>query len=134
MYLDTDIILALIKPEDWLKAYVERGLEEINEEKVTSLITVIESELVLMREYSRELALSAFEEIKKKGIKLLPISVEVIEESTKLLKKYSKLNIFDSVHLANAMLRREEILSTDSLFDEIEGIKRVDPRTGHSLN
>jgi len=134
MYLDTDVILALIKPEDWLKAYVEIGLEEIKEEKVTSLITVIECEIVLMREYSRELAISAFEEIKKKGIKLLPISVDAIEESTKLQKKYPKLNIFDSVHLANAISRREEILSTDSLFDEIEGVKRIDPRTGHNLN
>ena len=82
-----------------------------------------------MREYPRDLAVSAFEEIKKKGIKLLPISVDVIEESTKMLKEYSKLNIFDSVHLANAILRKEGILSTDSLFDKIEGIKRTDPRT-----
>ncbi|MBS3081075.1 hypothetical protein J4221_06395 [Candidatus Pacearchaeota archaeon] len=61
MYLDTDIVLALIKEDDWLKDYVK--LSEFKPAK-TSAITIIEVRLVLLREYSRKKALESLSKIK----------------------------------------------------------------------
>jgi len=51
MHLDTDILLALIKKEDWLKPHID--LKKVNKPK-TSVFAVIEAEIILLREYSRE--------------------------------------------------------------------------------
>ena len=51
MYLDTDIILALIKKDDWLRPYVD--MKKIKN-PTTSVLTVIECKLVISREYGRE--------------------------------------------------------------------------------
>ncbi len=47
---------------------------------------------------------------------------DILIKSTELLTKYSKLNVFDSVHLAHAILEGEKILSMDCLFDEVEEV------------
>lgn len=126
MYLDTDIILAVIKREDWLKRYVDVKL--IPDPK-TSVLTVVEAELVLMRELGRQEALSCLDDIKENGILLLPMSQKIVEISCNLLKRYPRLNIFDSIHAAFALTLKEEILSTDSIFDRIPEIKKRDPRS-----
>ena len=127
MYLDTDIILAIVKPTDWLKEIVERKLMQIRNLK-TSVFTLVEAEIVLNREESRELAISVLERVKERNIQLLPLTEEILAKAVELLRKYRKLNIFDSVHIACAICEGEDILSTDSLFDEIEEIENVDPR------
>lgn len=63
MYLDTDIILSQIKERDWLKEVVRRKLSEINEDFCTSAITVVECQIVLLREESREEAIKVMEKI-----------------------------------------------------------------------
>jgi hypothetical protein len=62
-------------------------------------------------------------------LKILPLTKEVLARSTELLSKYPKLNVFDSIHLAHAILKGERILSTDSLFDLVEEVVKVDPFT-----
>jgi predicted nucleic acid-binding protein len=127
MYLDTDIVLSQIKERDWLKEIVKRKLSEIDEELKTSAITVVECQIVLLREEGREEAIKTMERIDFLGLKILPLTKEVLAKSTELLSKYPKLNIFDSIHLAHVILEGEKILSTDHLFDEINGVTRVDP-------
>ena len=127
MYLDTDVILSQIKKRDWLKEIVNRKLSEINEELSTSAITVVECQIVLLREESREEAIEAMEKIESLGLRILPLTKEVLAKSTELLSKYPKLNIFDSIHLAHAILEGERILSTDRLFDEIKEVVRINP-------
>ena len=55
MYLDTDIILAIVKPSDWLKDVVERKIKVLSDMK-TSVFTLVEAEIVLNREASREVS------------------------------------------------------------------------------
>ena len=55
MYLDTDIILAIVKPSDWLKDVVERKIKVLSDPK-TSVFTLVEAEIVLNREASREVS------------------------------------------------------------------------------
>jgi len=127
MYLDTDIVLSQIKRRDWLKDIVKRKLSEIDEPFCTSAITVVECQIVLMREEGREEAIEAMGKIESLGLRILPLTKDVLAKSTELLAKYSKLNIFDSIHLAHAILEGKRILSTDRLFDEIKEVERVDP-------
>lgn len=127
MYLDTDVVLSQIKPEDWLKDIVKRKLDEVNEKLRTSAITVVECQIVLLRDVSRSSALKVTEDVETMGIEILPITMEVLKQATKLLNKYPKLNIFDSIHLAHAILEGEKIMSTDRLFDEVKGVERIDP-------
>ncbi len=127
MYLDTDIVLSQIKERDWLKDVVRRKLSRIEEELKTSAITIVECQIVLLREEGRGEAIKVIDRINSLGLQILPLTREVLEKSTELLSKYPKLNIFDSIHLAHAILENERILSTDHLFDEIEGVTRVDP-------
>lgn len=125
--MDTDIILAIAKPADWLKDSVEGKLQGLSNLK-TSVFTLVEAEIVLNRETSRELAINVPAKIRERKILLLPLTEDVLAEAAKLLHKYPKLNIFDSVHIACAICEGEAILSTDSLFDEIEEVEKVDPR------
>jgi len=127
VYLDTDVVLSQIKKKDWLKDIVKRKLSEIDENLCTSAITIVECQIVLLREESREEAIKVMEKIKSLGLRILPLTKEVLVKSTELLSKYPKLNIFDSIHLAHAILEGERILSTDRLFDEINEVVRVDP-------
>ena len=125
MYLDTDIILALIKDEDWLKEHVD--LKQMQPAK-TSVFTVIEAELVLLREYSRNDAIAVLDKLKTLKIEILPVTEPIIKQSQKLLSQYSELNIFDSIHVACAVVNDELIVSTDTVFQNILGLKRKDPR------
>ena len=125
MYLDTDIILALIKEEDWLKKYVHFSQLQCPQ---TSVFTIVEARIVLLREYSRKEALSVLPQIKKLNVQLLPLEQQIIEKSQELLATYPQLNIFDAVHAASAMIHNEIIVSTDSVYQKIVGLKRKDPR------
>lgn len=125
MYLDTDIILAIIKKEDWLKKYV--SFKKIKSPK-TSVLNVLEARLVLVREYSRKDAIDAFKKIKEKRIQILEIDEKIIKKSQELMEKYSSLNMFDAVHAASAIINNEVLLSTDSVFDLIQEVNKADPR------
>ncbi len=125
MYLDTDIILALIKDEDWLKKYV--NIKKISSPK-TSALNVIEARLVLLREYSRKEAINALKKINGHKIKIVEINENIINKSQELIEKYSELNMFDAVHVASVLINNEELLSTDSIFDKIKEVNKIDPR------
>ena len=127
MYLDTDIILSQIKERDWLKDIVKRKFSKIKEDFKTSAITVVECQIVLLREEGRDEAIKAIERIESLELEILPLTKEVLVKSTELLTKYPNLNIFDSIHLAHAILEGERVLSADHLFDEVEEVVRLDP-------
>lgn len=127
VYLDTDCILALVKESDWLKEHVEKKLKK--EKKLyTSVLSVVESRLVLMREANLEIVLSLEEKIEKMNIKLLPLDEKILRESKKLLLEYDFLGTFDALHIATARRYREKILSTDHIFTLISDLKVEDPR------
>ena len=123
MYLDTDIVLALIKDKDWLKKYIK--INKIKNPK-TSVLTLIEAELVLAREFGRK-DVFRINQIKNYKIKILSLDEKIFNLSNKLLKQYN-INIFDSLHAAFCLINKEKILSTDHIFDVIENLERIDPR------
>ena len=60
MYLDTDIILAIVKPADWLKDVVASKLKMLSDLK-TSVFTIVEAQIVLNRETTREITISVLD-------------------------------------------------------------------------
>ena len=124
MYLDTDMVLALIKKDDWLKPFV--NLKKINN-PVISAAVLIELELVINREYGKDKVEGLIKEVKNLKIKSEPISSDVIYKSAELMKKYN-MTTFDAIHASYCILNKEKILSSDTIFDSIKDIKRIDPR------
>jgi predicted nucleic acid-binding protein len=115
VYLDTDAVLALVKPEDWLKEAVEaktRGRRPLR----TSVGTVLEAQFVLEREEQRELALAVGSSLRRRRVELLPVTAEVMSEADLLRRRVPVLHVFDGLHLATAKLAGETILSSDALF------------------
>ncbi len=125
MYLDTDIILALIKKDDWLKKYIKLSFIE---KPKTSVLTIIESRIVLEREYSKEESLRVLARINELKIQIIPLGEKTIAKSIELTKKYPKLGIFDSIHAACSIIVKDKIISTDSIYSEINEVNHIDPR------
>lgn len=126
VYLDTDVILALLKVEDWLKSAVD--LDAIDA-PVTSTATAIEVQYVMQNVWSRERLASAHAAIVEEGVDLVPLTAEDVGKGGELRKKYIQVGVFDSIHLGTAWTRDEAIVSTDTLFPSIEEVDSVDPRT-----
>lgn len=127
MYLDTDCILALVKDSDWLKEPVQKRLKH-EKKLISSVLSVVECRLVLLRESTPEEAFSVEEAIKKWKIKLIPLDKKTLERSKKLMQEFDFLGTFDAIHIATAVLHKEGILSTDHLFSLIPKLKVEDPR------
>lgn len=125
MYLDTDVVLALIKPKDWLKPHIKA--DRIIDPR-TSVFALVEAELVLEREYGRKELFGMLGKIRKLKIRVENITEATMEKNLELLKKYPRLTIFDSVHAAFCYVHKEKIISTDNIYDGMEEIERIDPR------
>jgi len=127
VYLDTDCILALVKDSDWLKEPVTKKIKR--EKKLsTSVLTVIECRLVLLRENTPEEAFRVEKVINKWKIKLIPLDEQVLKQAKKFMQEFDFLGTFDAVHIATADLNCETILSTDHVSSLIPNIEVVDPR------
>ena len=124
MYLDTDIILALTKKNDWLRPFIR---PERIRKPVISSATLIEVELVVSREFGRESVKDFLNKIKKLKIKAAPVTPDIVYKGAELMEGHN-INIFDSLHAAYCAINKEKILSSDTIFDSIKEIDRIDPR------
>lgn len=126
MYLDTDVILALLKPDDWLASSVD--VDSLTEPK-TSAATTIEVQYVMETEWSRDHVTRTHEAIVDAGIDFVPMTFDVATAAGELRRSYERLNVFDSIHLGTAVVHDEPIVSTDTLYPDIDEIEHVDPRS-----
>lgn len=124
MYIDTDVVLALAKEQDWLKAPAERKVR--GQRLRTSAIAVIEAQFVLEREASREAALRILPSIRRRRIELIPVTSEVLAEAERLRRRVPALRLIDSIHLATAKLEGETIVTSDRLLGLLREVP-VDP-------
>lgn len=125
MYLDTDVLLALLKAEDWLQSATNAATFESPK---TSVVTAIEIQLVMFETWSRSELAGVGERIETEGIELLSLTPEAIQAGSALLPTYSGLNVFDAVHLGHAITLDEPIVSTDTLYPKIDEVDNLDPR------
>jgi PIN domain nuclease of toxin-antitoxin system len=127
VYLDTDCILALVKDSDWLKKPVQKRIKK-EKHLCTSVLSVVESRLVLMREDDIESVFKIENKLKAHKVKLLPLDEDIISESNNLMKDFDFLATFDAIHIATAKLHEEKILSTDHILKLVPGLTVEDPR------
>lgn len=125
MYLDTDVILAAIKDEDWLASEVD--IDTIDE-PVTSTSTAMEVQYVMQDIWPRERLVVAHVAISDADVDFVPLTVEDIRAAGTLRDRHNRVGIFDSIHLGTAWNRDLPILSTDTLYPTIEEVEHVDPR------
>jgi predicted nucleic acid-binding protein len=125
VYLDTDVVLAVLKADDWLSSSVD--IEAIDDPK-TSVSTCIEVQYAMEDEWDRERLTTVTESLRDTEIGLVPLEAEHIVAGGRLQRRYDRLNLFDAVHLGTADVLGETLVSTDTLYPSIEEIETVDPR------
>ncbi|MEM2172030.1 MAG: PIN domain-containing protein [Thermoproteota archaeon] len=134
--IETDIIYAYVKTEDWLKNIAEKLIRRISKgefgtvyasrEVFHEMYYVSQQEGVSIDEYiSRVAALTAIE-----NIVFLETTSEIDLLALILMKQYRFKSIFDAYYAATALnqVPDHSIVSTDTVFDNVAGIKRIDPR------
>ncbi len=125
MYVDTDVVLAVLKADDWLSSAVD--LEKIPDPK-TSVATCIEVQYAMQDEWDRERRTTVHEQLADEGVQLVPLRFEHIDAGSTLQRAYERLNLFDAVHLGVATVLDETVVSTDTLYPKIQEIEHIDPR------
>jgi predicted nucleic acid-binding protein len=129
--IESDLLLAVIKKEDRLKPAAEKILEKIDsgEQKGIYASTAVLQEVIFWF-YNRQL----FSELQKavnllshlRNIEWIPITPEICLTASLLINEY-KTSPFDAYHAATAMPRDKTIISTERIYDKIQGIQRIDP-------
>lgn len=122
MYLDVDILLALIKEKDFHKSHAEE-ICSLEEEKYTSVISLLELEIVIKREISNEMSLQVSDLVSKAvpNIKIKECNKHIFEASINLRKTLG-LGIFDSIHAATALEFDKRMASTDNVYKRIKNL------------
>jgi len=124
LYLDADIFLALIKEKDRFKYSAKKFFSVYKaHEFFTSTLTCIEVWFYLHRSGMRDKALDSLRAINS--------ICEIIEynlsdmENAVILSEQHNLTPADAVH-ATLGMKHDIIVSSDSSFDKIKGLKRLD--------
>ncbi len=125
MYLDTDVLLALLKAEDWLRPTVEVASFEAPK---TSVVTAIEIQLVMFDSWSRSALAEVLGDIEAESVEVQALTPDAFQSGARLLPEYPALNVFDAVHIGHAINLQEPLVSTDTLFPSIDEIDHIDPR------
>lgn len=136
MMIETDMLYAYVKKEDWLKTTAynvisrimkgEFGTVYTSRESLHEMYYVSKEEGVSIDEYiSRAAAITAI-----KNLTFLETTYEIDLLALTLMKQYKMESIFDAYYAATALnqVPDHSIISTDAVFDTIPGIKRIDPR------
>jgi len=135
--IETDLMYAFVKKEDWLKPVANKIIKKIingefgivyaSRESLHELYYISIEEGVSLDEYiSRAAAITSI-----KNLKFLETTYEIDLLAITLMKQYRIKSIFDAYYAATALnqVKDHTIISTDNIFDAIPGIIRVDPRS-----
>lgn len=118
-YADTDFFLALLKPNDWLKAKAQELLAEHRETLWTGPATLIELMLV-----GKRVGL----DVERVIFDTLQIAELRFSEAKRFLVaahyvEHDDVTVFDAVHAAFCGLE-DSIISSDKVFDRL-GLQRI---------
>ncbi len=127
MYVDVDVLYALVRERDWLRGFAESIVSKPGK-RYSSAVALLELELIVKREISDELSKNIVSVVKKAfpGLVIKSVGVKTVEHSLALRKKYG-LSVFDAVHAAAALESDGRIASSDEVFDRVAGLTRIKP-------
>jgi predicted nucleic acid-binding protein len=134
--IETDMMYAYIKKQDWLKSAATNLISRIikgdfgtvyaSRESLHEIYYVSKEEGVSTDELiTRGAALTAI-----RNLSFLDTTFEIDLLALALIRQYGFTSIFDAYYAATALNQVEDhtIISTDTAFDCVPGIKRIDPR------
>ncbi len=134
--IETDMIYAYVKKEDWLKETAKSLISRIingefgevyaSRESLHELYYVSTAEGIAPDELiTRGAAVTAI-----RNLTFLETTVAIDLLALVLLRQYRFSSIFDAYYAATALNQVEDhtIISTDKVFDCIPGLIRIDPR------
>ncbi len=131
-FLDANVLMYAIGKAHPCKAPCIQVLERIEDETIHVVSSVEVLQEILhryrsLREY--EIAASAFTHFKTLCDDILPVDKADMDLAFRILEKAPAISVRDAVHAATMQNQGlERILSTDTHFDSIAGVIRVDPR------
>ncbi len=136
MIIETDMLYAYVKKEDWLKETANNLISRIingdfaqvyaSRDCLHELYYVSKEEGVTTDEIiARYAALTAIQ-----NLTFLETTSEIDLLALVLMRQYSFGSIFDAYYASTALNQVEDhtIVSTDKVFDCIPGLIRIDPR------
>ena len=134
--IETDMLYAYVKKEDWLKETAnniisriikgEFGQVYVSRESLHEIYYVSKEEGVSNEELiNRGATLTAIQ-----NLTFLETTYEIDLLALVLIRQYGFTSIFDAYYAATALNQVEDhtIISTDKAFDCIPGLIRIDPR------
>ncbi|MGC8936148.1 MAG: type II toxin-antitoxin system VapC family toxin [Candidatus Methanomethylicaceae archaeon] len=134
--IETDVLYAYVKKDDWLKPAAEQVISKIIQGELGTVYASRES-LHEMYYVSKEEGLSVDELIARtaaltaiENLTFLETTPEIDLLALALIRQYRITSIFDAYYAATALNQVPDrtIISTDTVFDAIPGVKRIDPR------
>jgi len=117
-YVDTDFLMALIKPDDWLKEPAEKILGKYRGDLWTSSVAIVEVLMVAGR-FSLNLenvVVSIYEMVR------VPDMPRYIPLAAARFIRVKGMRTFDAFHAASA--GEDAIISSDRIFDKA-GLRRI---------
>lgn len=136
MIIETDMLYAYLKKEDWLKDTTNNVISRIIKGEFGQIFASRES-LHEIYYVSKEEGVSTDELIARgtaltaiKNLTFLETTFEVDLLALVLMRQYGFTSIFDAYYAATALNQviDHTIISTDKVYDCIPGLIRVDPR------
>ena len=128
-YVDSNIFISNLIGDNRLGKAAEKYLEAAasgKESAATSVHTMIEIYALLKgKKLSEQRISEILREVNQHGVTLLPFEPEFLKEALSMVKKNWKLG--DAIHYVTMKKHGiKEIVTDDSHFDDVEGIKRID--------
>ncbi|MEZ0345310.1 MAG: type II toxin-antitoxin system VapC family toxin [Infirmifilum sp.] len=137
MMVETDLLYAYVKRDDWLKPVADALIHKIaggelgpvyaSRESLHEIYYISVQEGVSLDEIIARFALLTSID----NLVFLETTHEVDLLALILMKQYGFSSIFDAYYAATALNQVPDhtIISTDTVFDKVPGLTRVDPRT-----
>ncbi|MEM0023421.1 MAG: type II toxin-antitoxin system VapC family toxin [Thermofilaceae archaeon] len=136
MMVETDVLYAYVKRKDWLKPVADRLLRRVAEGEFGIIYASRES-LHEMYYVSLEEGVPLDEIISRfalltsiDNLIFLETTYEIDLLALTLMKQFKLASIFDAYYAATALNQVPDhtIITTDTAYDRIPGVRRVDPR------
>jgi predicted nucleic acid-binding protein len=134
--IETDLLYAHVKKEDWLKETATKVISRITKGEFGQVYVSREC-LHEIYYVSKEEGVSTDELIRRaaaltaiQNLTFIDTTCEIDLLAYVLIRQYQFTSIFDAYYAATALNQIEDhtIISTDEVFDCIPGLVRIDPR------
>jgi len=136
LLLESDILIAFMKKEDWLKKTAIAVIDAIERGKLSPVCASTEVFHELYHVFSDFAPLEIIMANEAKLATIKNLNYIAPKDTTYLtalsiMNTYGITSIFDAIYAATALsadVKDNTIISTDRIYDNIKGLKRIDPR------